>query len=109
LLRLDHPADDIWRAVLDSDDAALSTVNVDAGPVHLLVERGAGGVNVLRLAESPWRFARDLIAGEMLEAACAAAPGVDVQAQLAEHLARGRLVDFHVAEATPAPPPEVVS
>jgi hypothetical protein len=100
LLRLDHPADDIWRAVLDGDDAALAAVNVDAGPVHLLVERGAAGVEVLRLAEPAWRFARDLVAGHTIEAACAAAAGVDVQALLAEHLAGGRFTDFHVAEAT---------
>jgi hypothetical protein len=100
LLRLDHPADDIWRAVLDGDDAALAAVNADAGPVHLLIERGASGVGVLRLAEPAWRFARDLVAGRTIEAACAAADGVDVQALLAEHLAGGRLVDFHVAKAT---------
>jgi hypothetical protein len=99
LLRTDHPADHIWRAVIEGDDAALAAIDVDAGPVHLLVERSAGGVNVVRLAESPWRFASDLVVGETIESACAAAPGVDLQALLAEHLARGRFVDFHVAEA----------
>jgi hypothetical protein len=99
LVRLDHPADDIWRAVLDGGDAALAAINADAGPAHLLVERGADGVQVLRLTEPAWRFARDLVAGETIEAACAAADGVDVQALLAEHLADGRFVDFHVAEA----------
>jgi hypothetical protein len=98
LLRLDHPADDIWRAVLDGNDAALGAVNADAGQVHLLVTRAAAGVEVSRLAGPAWRFARDLVAGETLEAACAAAPGVDVRAVLAEHLAAGRFVDYHVAE-----------
>ena len=101
VLRLDHPADDIWRAVLDGDDAALAAVNADAGPVHLLIERGAAGVEVLRLAEPAWCFARDLVAGRTIEAACAAAAGVDVQALLAEHLAAGRFIDFHVAKAAP--------
>jgi hypothetical protein len=101
LLRLDHPADDIWRAVLDGDDASLAALVVDAGPVHLLVERDAAGVEVLRLGEPAWRFARDLVAGQTIEAACAVAPGVDVQTLLAEHLAGGRFIEFHVAEAAP--------
>jgi hypothetical protein len=99
LLRVDHPADDIWRAVLEGNDAALAAIDVDAAPVHLLVERGAAGVEVSCLSESAWRFASNLVAGQTIESACAAAPGVDVQALLAEHLARGRFVDFHVAEA----------
>jgi hypothetical protein len=98
LLRLGHPADDIWRAVLDGDDAALAAVNVDAGRVHLLVARCAAGVEVLRLPEPAWRFAHDLVAGLTIEAACDAATGVDAQSLLAEHLASGRLIDFHVAE-----------
>jgi len=99
LLRLDHPADDIWRAVLDGDDAALATVDIDAGLVHLLVERGAAGVEVVRLTELAWRFARDLVAGQTIEAACSGVAGVDVQALLADHLAGGRFIDFRFAEA----------
>ena len=49
LLCVDYPADTIWRSVLDGDDAALATVDLDAGPVRLLVERGTAGIEVSRL------------------------------------------------------------
>jgi hypothetical protein len=92
-----HPADIIWRAVLEGDDAALSAIDVEAGPVHLLVERGDHGVAVLRLSEPAWRFAAALRAGRPLEEACAAATDIDAHTLLAEHLAAGRLVDFNIA------------
>ena len=59
------------------------------------------GVEVSRLTAPASRFARDLVAGRTVEAACAAAAaaGVGAEALLAEHLACGRFVDFHVAEA----------
>jgi hypothetical protein len=92
-----HPADAIWRAVLDGDDAALLAIDVQAGSVHLVVERRESGVAVTRLAQPAWRFAADLCAGRPLEEACAAAADIDAQTLLAEHLAAGRFVDFKLA------------
>jgi hypothetical protein len=103
LLSANHPVDDIWRGVLGGNDAALAAVDLDAGPVHLLVERRATGVEVTRLDEAAWCFAGALCDGQPIAMACAAAPGVDAAALLAEHLAAGRFIGFHLADAE-APP-----
>ena len=100
LLAAAYPVDAVWRAVLERDDAALAALDIDAGPVHLLIERRDCGVEVSRLAGSAWRFAADLCAGRPIETACEAANDIDAPAQLAEHLAAGRFIEFSVA----APP-----
>jgi len=101
LLSLDHPADRIWRAVLDQDDAAMAAVELASGPVWLLVERVdqvGRGVQVQRLAEPVGRFTARLCAGDPLHAAlepeAAAADAAAQHRALAEHLAAGRFVDF---------------
>jgi hypothetical protein len=101
LLYADYPVDAIWRGVLNDDDAALAGVDLDAGPVHLLVERGAAGVEVSRLDERRWSFAAELCDGRLVEAAFAGAAGTTADALLAEHLAAGRFIDFCLA------PPEL--
>jgi hypothetical protein len=104
LLRTAHPADDIWRGVLNADDAALAAVDPDGGPVHLLVERGDAGVDVSRLDEPAWRFVAALCGGRTVDAACAGVSGTRACALLAEQLAAGRFVDFRVApSAAPMP------
>jgi hypothetical protein len=97
LLCADHPVDAIWRGVLDEDDAALAAVDLDAGPVRLLVERRATGVEVSRLDEAAWCFAEALFDGWSVEEALASAAGTSADARLAEHLAAGRFVDFRLA------------
>src|SRR6202023_2658552 len=89
-VRADYPVDVIWRAVLGGDDAALAALDLDAGPVHLLVQRLASGVEVLRLDERAWRFAAALCHGRPLQAALDAATEIDPTGLLAEHLAAGR-------------------
>jgi len=101
LLRSDFPVDRIWRAVLDADDARLATLDLDAGPVWLLVERLETGVEVRRLTEPAWRFAADLFAG--LPLAALDRPDVDAPVLLAEHLAARRFVGFSLTD-TPADP-----
>lgn len=96
LLRSEYSADVIWRAVLSSDDATLAAVELDAGLVHLLVERRATGVEVSRLGDAAWRFATMLFEGRPFGAVFAAA-AAHPDALLAEHLAAGRFVDFHLA------------
>ena len=101
-LRLDSPADLIWDAVLAQDDAAMAAVKPDAGPVHLLIERGETGAVIQRMAAGPWRFSDALLAGQSLEAALlaggAGAPGIDAthdfDSLLAAHLRSGRFTDF---------------
>ena len=94
LLRIDHPADLIWRAVLDEDDAALSAIDPCAGPVWLLTERLPTGVEVRRMSESAWRFTSALCEGRPLAAALDDARDFDASVVLADHLAAGRFTDF---------------
>ena len=100
LVRADHPADLIWRAVLEKDDAALSAIYPSAGPVWLLVERLPTGVEVRRMSESAWRFTSALCDGKALAAALDEAPDLDAPALLAEHLAVGRFIDFSSNDTT---------
>jgi Putative DNA-binding domain len=97
LLRLDHPADTIWRAILADDDAELGEINLDTGPVHLLVGRSASGVEVIRLEEPVWRLAGRLFSGDPLELALEETSGFDASAILADHLSSGRFVSFELA------------
>jgi hypothetical protein len=97
LVCADYPVDAIWRAVLSGDESALATLDLDTGPVHLLVQRLSGGVEVLQLDESPWRFAADLCNGTPLQAALDAARDIDPTALLAEHLVARRFIGFTLA------------
>jgi hypothetical protein len=97
LLRVVYPADAIWRGSLNGDDAALAAIDLDAEPVHLLVERRNGMVEVSRLDERTWRFAAALCAGRSIEEAAVEAPDAPAERLLADHLAAGRFIDFEVA------------
>jgi hypothetical protein len=97
LLRVSHPADVIWRAVLDGDDAALAALDLHPAPVHLRVQRLSAGVEVVRLDESEWHFAAALCAGQPLQMALDQVTGIDAAALLAGHLAAGRFVGFTLA------------
>jgi hypothetical protein len=104
VLRADYPVDHIWRAVLAGDDCALTTLNVNARPVYLLVERRTTGVEVVRLDEPAWRFIAQLCAGGPIQSAVDSAADFDFATALAEHLAVGRFVAFELAarEAMPS-------
>ncbi len=97
LLRLEFPADAIWRAVLDQNDAAMAAIDLAGGPVQLLVERDAAGVQVRRLNTAAWDFIAQLCAGRPLHVVLDDAAAGEIDAWLAEHLSLGRLVDFHLA------------
>lgn len=101
LLHLRYPADAIWRAVLDADDAALGKIDPGSGEVFLLIERQACGVNVARLSAGHWRFFADLCAGKSIEAAIDPTCDFDLSTALAEHLLLGRFASFELA---PSPP-----
>jgi hypothetical protein len=97
LLRLDYPADAIWRAVLAEDDRQLGAIDIEGGPVHLLVERGEGGVQVVRLETPAWQFAERLLAGDPIELALDTSVSFDASAALADHFASGRFISFELA------------
>lgn len=100
LLRLAYPADAIWRAILASDEAALGNIDIESGPVNLLVERRNTGVEVERLDEQSWLFLSKLCAGQSIEAALDLAGDFDCSVALAEHLALGRFCRFDLAPET---------
>lgn len=94
LIRTEYPADDIWRAVLGSDDQALATLDPVARSVFLLVERKDGDVAISRLEEVAWHFLKALCRGEPLLSAVDLAVGLDTANELAKHLVAGRFVAF---------------
>jgi hypothetical protein len=98
LVRAVHPVDEIWRAVLAEDEAALTAIDLGAGPAWLLVQRLTTGVDVRRLGESAWRFMATLLAGTPLQEAIDRAPDIAVEIALAEHLAAGRFVGFELID-----------
>ena len=100
LLSPNYPVDEIWRAVLAHDDAALGAIDLTAGPVWLLVQRYATGVEVTRIDEPAWRFSKALFAGHPLGTALENAIGTDAPILLAEHIAAGRFVAYGLAEPT---------
>jgi len=100
LIRADYPVDTIWRAVLEQDDAALAAIDLAAGPVWLLAQRLASGIDVRRISESAWRFTATLFAGRPLAAALDEAPDTEASALLADHLAAGRFIDFRLNETS---------
>jgi hypothetical protein len=98
LLRTDHPADAIWRAVLEGGDAELAAIDLADGPVRLLIQRVATGIEVIRLDEPSWSISAALFGGQPLGVALESADESTATAVLAAHLARGRFVAFNLAQ-----------
>ncbi len=99
LIKADYPVDTIWRAVLEQDDTALAAIELADGPVWLIVQRLASGVDVTRSDEQAWHFATELCAGNPLGPALEVARGLDAAALLADHIAAGQFIGFQLADA----------
>lgn len=95
LVKVAYPADAIWRAVIEENDAALGAIDLSQGSVFLAVSRGDAGVLVARLGEDEWRFAQSLFAGVPLSGALETV-STDMSRSLAAHLAAGRFT--HIQE-----------
>ena len=102
LVRADHPVDAIWYAVLAQDDAAMAAVDLDAGPVWLLVQRRAGEAVIARLDEAAWHLTAGLCAGRSLQDAFDDAGDVDATRLLSSCLINGVFAGFAVND--PASP-----
>jgi len=105
VLRLAAPADAIWRAVLDQDQAAMAALDPAAGPVWLLIERNAQGVQVRRMAPAAWQLTQRLCSGEPFQAALdesrsGAHSDQELNAVLADHLASGRFTSWRIPQET---------
>jgi hypothetical protein len=95
LICVTHPADAIWRAVIEDDDAALTTIDPVEASVFLVISRGVDGILMTRLAEDEYRFAEALFAGVPITKAFAAV-NTDMSQSLAAHLAAGRFTHIQV-------------
>jgi hypothetical protein len=96
LMWAETPVDAILDAVLHGTDEDLEALDLDAGPVRLLIHRGSQGVRVRRLDAQGWRFFSALMSGAPLgEAAGHAA--VAVPEMLLDHLQHQDLVGFTLA------------
>lgn len=95
LLRLRYPVDAIWTAVTAGDDEALGKLDLNTGPVYLLVERQDDNVAFERLESGAWSFLLSLTT-ESFGAAMAGASGIDGAGEFAKHLARGRFCTFEI-------------
>jgi hypothetical protein len=104
LLRTDHPADAIWRAVLAGDDAALGAIDLVEGPVRLLVQRRVAGIEVMRLDEPTFRITDAFMAGAPLGEALTSADASVATNVLAANLAAGRITAFRLSEPANAVP-----
>jgi hypothetical protein len=102
LLSSPYPVDQIWRAVLAHDDAAIAEIDLASGPVRLLIERHSGDVEVTWLDQPRWTFAEALLTGKPLAAALEAAGDPDATLWLAEHLAAGHFTDIRLQPTRPA-------
>ena len=94
LVRADYPVDMIWRAVLARNDADMAAIDLDAGPVWLLVQSLSVGVEVTRMNEAEWHFAQALCASRPLSEAMKIAVAFHPETSLAEHFKMGRFMDF---------------
>src|SRR5213076_3146494 len=54
LLRSEFPVHEIWHAVLTRDDARLTSIDLTAAPVHLIVQRPADEVEVVAIDADEW-------------------------------------------------------
>jgi hypothetical protein len=98
LVRADHPVDAVWRAVLAQDDGAMAAIDLESGPVWLLVQRRGTDVNVTRITHPEWCFMAELCASRPLQAAIDAVPETDATILLADHLAAGHFIGFELTE-----------
>lgn len=94
LVTLNYPADTIWRAVLQEDDAALGAITLQRGSYFLLIARDEEGVQVERSTESAMRFLSLVAAGRSFAEAFEAAPAEETSALVAEFFSRGRCIGF---------------
>jgi hypothetical protein len=97
LLAVRYPADAIWRAVLDSDAAALGSIAMKEEPRWLMVQRQSSGVVVTRLDEDEARWSNLLFSGAALGEIMPDEERARFVALLADHLAGGRFAGFDVA------------
>jgi hypothetical protein len=96
LLCVRYPADAIWRAVLDGDEAVLGAIAMKIEPSWLVVQRQTAGIAALRLDEDEASWTRLLFSGAALDEIMPDEGCARFVALLADHLAGGRFAGFVV-------------
>ncbi len=96
LLSVRYPADAIWRAVLDDDEAALGAITMKIEQRWLIVQRQAAGIAVVRLDEDEASWTNLLFSGAALGEIMLDGGSARFAALLADHLASGRFAGFAV-------------
>ncbi|AJY27166.1 hypothetical protein BTM_6171 (plasmid) [Burkholderia thailandensis 34] len=94
LVQSRFPVDEIWRSVLDGDDARMALIDPDSGAVWLLVHRDETGIRVGRLKADAWYFVADMFAGCALGGALDKHLGVDAAGVLASLFVDGLCTRF---------------
>jgi hypothetical protein len=94
LLSVRYPADVIWRAVLDGDEAALGTIAMKIEPSWLVVQRQAAGIAIVRFDEDEASWTNLLFSGAALDEIMPEEECARFIALLADHLAGGRFAGF---------------
>lgn len=89
-LRLTYAADHIADAVLAGDDAAMREIDLSPGAVHLVVQRGARGVEARRVEPMEYEFLVALCGGAEWEILAGMA-GSHASRLLASQLVDGRI------------------
>jgi hypothetical protein len=106
LLDIRYPADSIWRAVLDGNEAELGAIKLAPEPISLLVQHEADSVVMIRLERDEARWTSLLFAGATLAEITPEQDSARFVALLADHLAHGRFAGWttlpsHRAAARP--------
>jgi hypothetical protein len=94
LLAVRYPADTIWRAVLDGNEAALGVIKLAAEGTWLLVQRKAEGVAMIRLEEDEAGWTSRLFSSAALADVAPARDSARFVALLADHLVHGRFAGW---------------
>jgi len=97
LLQSTFPVDAIWQALLARDDEALTGIDLNAGPVWLLVSRTAAGVEVKQMSREQWLFTGRLFSGVPLDEALTDRPDSDAHVWLASLFAWGSFADIRLS------------
>jgi putative DNA-binding protein len=100
LLNLAYPVDAIWHAVIDGSDSALAEIDIDAGPVWLMVGRRDTRVTVECIERGSWQLAQQLLSGAAIGSITDVSGEIDLAAEMAAHLATGRIVAFNLSAET---------
>jgi Putative DNA-binding domain len=98
IVHANHPVEEIWRAVLAADDAAMAVIDPRPSPVWLLVQRTDLDVSVERVGTDEAEFLAILCAGRSLQEALQRVSDFDASAALSRYLATGRFVEFTLIE-----------